>query len=362
MRFTSKTILAGLLGSAISLSGLPALAQQTIDEPDLSPMFFGKSAKDNRDKVVKEQASQEKAVRISQPQDENLQDLDEPKLDPLLFGPDYEEPAQEDDPTGSRITLGEKDDNRGFFGVLTFLVPNETNLSIGVGPEYEPDYFGSDDYHFTADPQVYVKFKNFVFLDDDGADFALFGFSGFRIGPSLRIKARRDQDDNIALRGLGDVGTTVEFGGFAATTFNDRFAFKAKVRKGLNSRGHNGLIVDGYLTALLFRAGPISMSTSAQTSWIGNNYADAFFSVTPQQSAASDGILSVYNADAGFRDVGASINGYINILDRWSLNPYATYTYIFDDYANTPIIKNFGDRNQFRVGFHIMREFTFSGI
>lgn len=345
---------------SLALAAFPAQAQRQIDDPRLSPMIFGPTQKERRDKARQNEEQQEEARRISQEQDRDAQQIDDPKMRPLVFGRARDDETELES-VGARITLGEEDSNRGFFGVLTFLVPEETNLSLGVGPVYKPDYFGSNDYEFDADPQVYVKFRNFIFLDDDGADFALLGFSGFRIGPSLRIKGRRDQDDNPALNGLGDVGTTLEFGGFAATTFLDRFAFKAKVRKGLNSRGHRGLIVDGYLTALIFRAGPVSLSTSGQASWIGNRYADAYFSVTPEQSMRSGGALAVYDANSGFQNVGASVNGYINIGDRWSLNPYASYDIIFDDFANTPIIADFGQRNQFRVGFHIMREFTFGG-
>ncbi len=350
--------LAGLACAMLTVLSSPAAAQGQIDDPQLTPMIFGPTQKERRQKIRRRESENEEALRITQEQEHDGQELDEPKLQPL-FGPNRN-PDMDVDLTGSRITLGEEDDNRGFFSALTFLIPEETNLSLGLGPEYEPDYFGSDDYHFTADPQVYVKFKNFIFLDDDGADFALLGFSSFRLGPSLRIKGRRDQDDNPALFGLGDVGTTFEFGGFVATTFLDRFSFKAKARHGLKT-GHRGTIVDGYLTALLFRAGPISLSTSAQASWIGNRYADAFFSVTPEQSLRSGGVLPVYDADAGIRNIGGSINGYINIRDRWSLNPYASYDYIFDDFANTPIIDQFGSRRQFRVGFHLMREFTFGG-
>lgn len=356
LRMLGGTALAGVLMAAVS----PASAQRQIDDPKLSPMLFGETEKEKRDKARQEREEQEQALEealiLTSEQERDANRLDEPKTRPLLFGETYDS----DDPVGGSITLGEEDDNRRFFGALTFLIPQETNLSIGVGPVYEPDYFGSDDYEFNADPQVYVKFRNFVFLDDDGADFGLFGFSRFRFGPSLRIRGRRDQDDNPALQGLGDVGTTFEFGGFVATTFLDRFAFKAKARHGLKT-GHRGTIVDGYLTALLFRAGPVSFSTSGHASWIGDRYADAYFSVTPEQSMASNGVLPVYDVDSGFRDVGGSVNAYINIRDRWSLNPYASYNYIFDDYAETPIISQFGDRHQFTVGFHLMREFTFGG-
>jgi outer membrane scaffolding protein for murein synthesis (MipA/OmpV family) len=348
------------LAGTVVATATPAMAQRQIDDPKLSPMLFGETEKERRDKARQEreedQQELEDALILTVEQERDANRLDEPKTRPLLFG----DAAYDDDPVGGTITLGEEDDNRRFFGVLTFLIPQETNLSIGVGPVYEPDYFGSDDYEFDIDPQVYVKFRNFVFLDDDGADFGLFGFSRFRFGPSIRIRGRRDQDDNPALLGLGDVGTTFEFGGFVATTFLDRFAVKAKARHGLKT-GHRGTIVDGYLTALLFRAGPVSFSTSGHASWIGDRYADAYFSVTPEQSLASNGVLPVFDADSGFRDVGGSVNAYINILDRWSLNPYASYNYIFDDYAATPIISQFGDRHQFTVGFHVMREFTFGG-
>lgn len=350
------TFFAGLAGVLLLAGIAPAAAQGEIDEPQVSPLLFGPTQKERREKIRQEEEERKEAERISQEQKYDGQDLDDPKMRPI-FGP-QQDTDEEEDLIGGRITLGEADNNRRFFGALTFLVPETTNLSLGIGPQYRPDYFGSDDYAFFPDPQVYVKFKNFVFLDDDGLDFAVFGFSGFRFGPSLRVKGRRDESDNPALMGLGDVGETFEFGGFVATTFLDRFSFKAKARHGIKT-GHRGTIIDGNLTALLFKAGPISLSASAQAAWIDDKYADAYFSVTPTQSLASGGTLAVYDANQGIRNVGASLNGYINIRDRWSLNPYASYDYVFDGIAQTPIIENFGSRRQFRVGFHLMREFTF---
>lgn len=333
-----------------------ASAQQNIDEPRLSPMVFGETEKERRDKIQKERDERQYAIEVSQEQDTDTQNLDEPRLSPLLFGPEYDD--NRSDPTGTRITSPEDEERRGFFSALNFLVPEETNLSLGVGPVYEPDYFGSDDYEFDVDPQVYVKFRNFLFLDDDGADLALFGFSRFRIGPSIKIKGRRDQDDNPALAGLGDVGTTFEFGGFIATTFLDRFSAKARVRHGLKT-GHRGTVAEGTLTTLIFRTSALSLAASGQARWVDDRYADAYFSVTPEQSTRSLGVLPVYDANSGFESFGGSVTAYINIRDRWSLNPYAEYRYIFDDFADTPIIDQFGDRNQFVVGFHLMREFEF---
>jgi outer membrane scaffolding protein for murein synthesis (MipA/OmpV family) len=283
---------------------------------------------------------------------------DEPRRIKPLIGSEEKQQADQKSDRADDEFGGEARWKRaeGLVGIMTFLTPETTNLSIGVGPEYSPDYFGSDDYEISADPAAYVRFKNFVFLDDDGADFGIIGFSNFRFGPTLRIAGRRDEDENAALTGLGDVGTTFEFGGFAGATFVDRYSVKAKVRHGIET-GHRGLVIDANATALLFRFGPVSTSVSAQTTWIGNDYADAYFSVTPAQSAASG--LPVYDAERGFRDIGGSFNAYLNIGRRWSLNPYVSYKYIFDGIADTPIIDQFGDRQQFAVGFHVMREFTF---
>ena len=233
----------------------PAMAQQTADEPGLDPIFGKRPPK------PEEQMGPMNDDEFDQPQG----------WSPL----------------------------RGFVGVLTFLVPETTNLSLGVGPSYQPDYFGSDDYEFRPDPQVYIKVRNFLFLDDDGADLALIGFSGFAIGPSIRVAGRRREEDNVALQGLGDIGFTFEAGGFIATTFLDRMLVRAKVRKGVTG-GHDGLVIDGAGTVLLFTTPRFSASLSGQVSWVDDSYADTFFSITPDQSAASG--LPIYDADAGFRD------------------------------------------------------------
>lgn len=287
------------------------------------------------------------------------QDIDEPRLDPI-FG----ERTPERERERERIRNDDEFDNekgwrplRDFIGVFTFLTPESTDLSVGVGPVYRPDYFGSNDYELRADPEVYVKFRNFVFLDNDGADLALFGFSGFSFGPSIRLVGDRDAEDNPALAGLEEIDHTFEVGGFAATKFLDRFLVRAKIRKGVVG-GHNGLIVDGAATALLFRFGRVSTSVSGQASWIGDRYADTYFSVTPAESLISG--LDVYDADRGFRDFGGSFNAYINVGRRWSLNPYVSYRYILDGIADTPIIDDFGERNQYTVGFHLMRQFEFN--
>lgn len=283
------------------------------------------------------------------------QNIDEPNLDPMFGRRSDDDPDEVEDenddtedrrPRAARLTE--------FTGLLTFLAPADTQLSLGAGPVIKPDYFGSNDYEVEVDPQVYIALQNFVFFDDEGADFALLGFSGFRIGPSIRIVGDRTEDENPALVGLGDVGETFELGGFASTTFLDRYSVKFKVRKGI-ATGHRGLIVDAFGTALLFRYGRFSTSVTAKTSWIGDDYADTYFTVSPTQAANSG--LQEFDARSGFRNIGGSLNGYVNLGTRWSLNPYVSYDRVIGNIRETPIIADFGSPNQFRFGFHLIRQF-----
>jgi outer membrane scaffolding protein for murein synthesis (MipA/OmpV family) len=283
--------------------------------------------------------------------------IDEPRLDPIFGKPRRDEPIEIEPMSDDEVTGEEKvRPLRGFVGALTYLAPSTTNLSLGVGPEVKPDYYGSNDYQVIPDPQVYIKFRNFVFLDNDGADLALLGFSRFSLGPSLRLRGDRDEEDNVALQGLGDIDHTFEVGGFIATTFAKSITVKLKARKGVVG-GHDGLVVDGTGTILLMRYGRFSTSVSGQASWVDQNFADTYFSISPIQSANSG--LPEFQAKEGFLDIGGSINGYVNLGKRWSLNPYVQYKRISKDFAATPIIAVYGDRNQFSAGFHLMREFQF---
>ncbi len=283
--------------------------------------------------------------------------IDEPRLEPM-FGPDNDDEAFDELQSNAEAHEEEFSPRvetlSGFTSILTLLTPEDTQLSLGIGPVLRPDYFGSDNYEFEADPQVFIQIGNFSFFDDDGADLALFGFSGFRFGPSLRLAGDRDENDNPELTGLDPVGFTFELGGFVSTTFLDRYSFKFKVRRGIDT-GHRGVIVDAFGTALLFRYGPFSTSLSAQTSWIGGNYADAFFSVSETESIASG--LSQFNARSGFRNIGGSINGYLNLGNRWSINPYFQYDYVIGNIVNSPLIAEIGSRSQARAGFHVIRQF-----
>lgn len=106
----TAVVAASIIGCA---TGAHAQKQNKTDDPQLSPMLFGETEKERRDKIRQDQEQQEEAIRVSREQQRDAQQIDDPSTRPLLFGPpkgDFDE--EEDD--AWRLTLGEEDGNAGF--------------------------------------------------------------------------------------------------------------------------------------------------------------------------------------------------------------------------------------------------------
>ncbi|MHA7873758.1 MAG: hypothetical protein ACX939_15515, partial [Hyphococcus sp.] len=94
MRGIVHALLAGGILSGTCFG--TALAQRQIDDPRLSPMLFGETEKERRDKVRQEEDEQQEAERISQEQQRDAEQIDDPKMSPLLFGPGRDDDEEED--------------------------------------------------------------------------------------------------------------------------------------------------------------------------------------------------------------------------------------------------------------------------
>lgn len=82
----------------------------------------------------------------------------------------------------------------------------------------------------------------------------------------------------------------------------------------------------------------ISASGSFGTSatWASEDYADAFFSVTPQGAAASG--LAPFEAGSGIKDVGLNVAATYALTDRWGLVATGSTSFLVGDAADSPIV------------------------
>lgn len=231
------------------------------------------------------------------------------------------------------------------------------SLSVGALAGVRPDYEGSNDYSFLGAPLVELRFggDRFFVSTRDGIGATVVRFGGFTAGPVLRYRFGRDQDDNDALRGLGDVGGTVEAGGFLRWQEGGWVAV-LNAAQGLNGGGHRGATVFaslGYGGRLaerwLFSLGP-------SITWASENYMQSFFGITQSQAARS--VYSPYSPKAGFKDIGFGGTLTWRVTDQASLTAIAEVKELLNDAADSPLVERAGNSTQGFFGLALSYRFN----
>jgi outer membrane protein len=90
------------------------------------------------------------------------------------------------------------------------------------------------------------------------------------------------------------------------------------------------------------------VDTAIEGTWASDDYMSAYFGIDSADAARSG--LKQYNADAGFKDVAFGGSLTYRISDSWSLSGLASYTRLVGDAADSPVVKDRGDENQFFWG------------
>lgn len=218
------------------------------------------------------------------------------------------------------------------------------SLTVGALGALRPDYEGSDDYSFLGAPLVELRYRDAFFVSSrDGIGVTLVRIGGFTAGPVLRYRFGRDQDDNDALRGMGDVGGTVEGGAFMRFQ-EGGWVVVVNAAQGLNGGGHRGATVFGSLgyggrlaPRWLFSLGP-------SITWASDNYMQSFFGVTPTQGARAG--YAPYSPGAGFKDVGFGGTLTWLVTDQFSLTAIAEVKELLNDAADSPLVERAGNSTQ----------------
>lgn len=225
---------------------------------------------------------------------------------------------------------------------------------LGGGIAAAPDYEGSDDYEATFFPIIDpVRF----FIPRIGT---IGGESrGFSIRPSFGAIGDRDQSDNPALVGLGDVDFSVELG--AEVEYRtDYWRVFANARYGVS--GHNGLVGTLGADGIFHPMDDLTIVAGPRLNFANEDFFDTYYSVNATQAAASaaGGIgLPVFDADAGLRSYGVEAEAIYQFAENWRAHLRAAYFHLAGDAADSPIVAAAGDENQGYVGLGFSRRFAF---
>ncbi|MEA3028834.1 MAG: MipA family protein [Sphingomonadales bacterium] len=232
-------------------------------------------------------------------------------------------------------------------------------VTLGAGAQTYPKFPGADTYGINPLPIFGLRRQGSPLptkAPDDSFGFGVLGRdSVVNFGPALRFQGKREQDDVGAP--VGDVGFTVEAGGFVSITPVRNFRLRAEVRQGLG--GHRGLVGDLGADLIVRDDDSYVFTIGPRARWGDSDFQRAYFGVTPAVAGATG--LAVYTPGSSLYAVGA-VAGLTHKLGRnWGVQAYVGYDRLVGDAADSPIVRAFGSRDQFSGGAGLFLEFNVGG-
>ena len=155
-------------------------------------------------------------------------------------------------------------------------------------------------------------------------------------GPAVRFQGKRDEDDVGAP--VGNVGFTVEVGGFVDINPSRNFRIRAELRRGLG--GHKAWVGSLGADLILRDDQNYIFSVGPRVRWGDNRYNDTYFGLP--FSIPAVGLPAAYNPGGGVTAIGGIANFTHRLGRNWGLQAYAGYDRLVRDAADSPIVRAFG--------------------
>lgn len=228
-------------------------------------------------------------------------------------------------------------------------------VRVGAGAQLQPEYIGAD--RTDVEPLFHINVargtNEFNFgAPDDSPGVAVFSEDGFSLGPAANLVGRREQSD-VGAR-VGNVARTIEAGGFVQYQLGDSFRIRAELLKGLN--GHDGLVGEVGADKIWRDGDQYVFSIGPRVLFSDGRFQRAYFGVSPAASIASG--LPAYRPGSGIYGVAFAGGATYALNSRWGLFGYARYERLVGDAARSPIVRDYGSRNQLSGGIGLNYTFT----
>lgn len=223
-----------------------------------------------------------------------------------------------------------------------------------------PQYPGAKSYglfgapglnvHRSTDPERFVT-------PDDGFGVPLYDTTWFRVGPVVRYLGNRSVGGNRDLFGLPEINASLELGGFIEANPLPFIRTRLEVLQAVT--GNDGLMAN--LGADVWRRwGAWTLSIGPRFVFGNDKYAQAYFSVTPQQAFVNQfagGSLTAYNAVGGLTSVGLATSARYEIDENWRATLFGGYQRLSGSVAGSPIVTAGGSENQWVGGLELAYRF-----
>jgi outer membrane scaffolding protein for murein synthesis (MipA/OmpV family) len=225
-------------------------------------------------------------------------------------------------------------------------------FSLGAVVGIKPDYEGSDDYEFAWAPDIKISWRDTIVLRGKSLR-VVYRWNKLRAGALIAAEGGRDEDDNNALRGLGDVDSGVAAGAFLDYKILKRVTLKSEYRHEF-ADGHGGALFDlGAELKLPF--GKPWVKTYFGATYASEDYTQAFFGVNANQSAGSG--LPQYDTDGGVKNFTFSLASGYDITENWVIGATVIYKRLVGDAADSPLVEQRGSKDQVTAGIGLSYQF-----
>jgi outer membrane protein len=229
-------------------------------------------------------------------------------------------------------------------------------VTVGPGVQFTPEYPGADSLGISPMPIIGFRREGTPLPFDAPDEGWGFGFLGDEsivdFGPSVQFQNKRREEDVGA--SVGDVGFTVEAGAFVEILPARNFRIRAEGRQGIG--GHDGLVGDLSADFVLRDRDTYVFSIGPRARFADGDFHDAYFGVTPAVAAATG--LPAFNPDGGLYAAGIWAGLTYMLSERWGIYGYGGYDRLVGDAAHSPIVRQFGSRDQFSAGLGFFFTFT----
>jgi len=244
--------------------------------------------------------------------------------------------------------------------------------SIGLGGPWvvtakgniivSPKWSGADKYTPIAFPSFSLRRPGEAPIwssPDDSISYRMPINEIFSVGPVITYRSGRYTGGNRELTGIHDVRWTLEPGLFLqAWIVPDVLRARIEIRRGFRDK-------DGFVADIgadwVNRIGALSLGIGPRVSIADGSYMRDRYGVT-FQDAALNGQVTPFRPTSGIQSAGVYGSAGYQFNEQWSGTLHGGYSRLVGDAADSPIIRRFGDKDQWVFGASAGYSFNFSGF
>ncbi len=214
---------------------------------------------------------------------------------------------------------------------------NGWQAEVGVGALAGPAYAGSEETKVRALPIINLTApdERMFFSTRDGAGYKFIKNAAMEIGAAITYVPGRDSGDDDRIRGLKDIDGAAGAKVFGQYQLTREVFLQGDITQQVGgAQGLRATVGVGAFKPITER---LAVVGNLGTTWAGEDDQTEWFGINAAQNAASG--LPVYDANAGFRDIEASVVANYKLTEHWGVSLGGGVNRLLGDAADSPISK-----------------------